>query len=66
MNDSAEKKSGLGLISYIWTEWISTFLVLLLLLLTLVIGTGEMIHGQMLRIGERLYGDEKIGMQYSF
>ncbi|KAF5308476.1 hypothetical protein FQR65_LT18121 [Abscondita terminalis] len=25
-----------------------------------------MIHGQMLRLGERLYGDEKIGMQYSF
>ncbi|MDM1758284.1 MULTISPECIES: TRAP transporter large permease subunit [Acinetobacter] len=66
MNDSAENKSGLGLIGRIWTEGISTFLVLLLLLLTLLIGTGEMIHGQMLRIGERLYGDEKIGMQYSF
>ena len=66
MNDSTEKKSGLGLIGRIWTEGISTFLVLLLLLLTLLIGTGEMIHGQMLRIGERLYGDEKIGMQYSF
>lgn len=34
--------------------------------MTLLIGTGEMIHGQMLRMGERLYGDEKIGMQYSF
>lgn len=26
----------------------------------------EMIHGQLLRIGERLYGDPAIGMQYSF
>ncbi len=25
-----------------------------------------MIHGQLLRIGERLYGDPAIGMQYSF
>ena len=25
-----------------------------------------MIHGQMLRVGERLYGDETTGMQYSF
>ncbi|MEF9956805.1 MAG: TRAP transporter large permease subunit, partial [Acinetobacter sp.] len=36
------------------------------LLMTLLIGTGEMIHGQMLRVGERLYGDETTGMQYSF
>ena len=52
--------------SRIWTEWISTCSILALLLLTLVIGTGEMIHGQLLRIGESLYGDEKVGMQYSF
>lgn len=26
----------------------------------------EMIHGQLLRIGERLYGDPATGMQYSF
>lgn len=26
----------------------------------------EMIHGQLLRIGERLYGDPASGMQYSF
>ena len=25
-----------------------------------------MIHGQMLRLGENLYGDPKTGMQYSF
>lgn len=66
MQEPSKKRSGLGLLSYIWTEWISAFTILLLLLLTLIIGTGEMIHGQMLRIGESLYGDEKIGMQYSF
>ena len=66
MQEPSKKRSGLGLLSYIWTEWISAFTILLLLLLTLIIGTGEMIHGQMLRLGESLYGNEKIGMQYSF
>ncbi|HAK13927.1 MAG TPA: hypothetical protein DCM33_06305, partial [Acinetobacter radioresistens] len=61
-----QKQTGLGRLSYIWTEWISTFVILVLLLLTLVIGTGEMIHGQLLRMGERLYGDPASGMQYSF
>lgn len=66
MQKPTKKKSGLGLLSHIWTEWISAFTILLLLLLTLIIGTGEMIHGQMLRLGENLYGDPKTGMQYSF
>ena len=66
MQKPTQKRSGLGLLSYIWTEWISAFTILLLLLLTLIIGTGEMIHGQMLRLGENLYGDPKTGMQYSF
>ncbi|EPG41638.1 TRAP transporter large permease subunit [Acinetobacter colistiniresistens] len=66
MQHDEQKKSGLGLLSYIWTEWISTFVILFLLLMTLIIGTGEMIHGQLLRMGERLYGDPAIGMQYSF
>ncbi len=66
MQNDAQNRSGLGLLRYIWTEWISTFVVLILLLLTLVIGTGEMIHGQLLRMGERLYGDPATGMQYSF
>ena len=57
---------GMAKLGYIWNEWISTFMVLVLLLLTLIIGTGEMIHGQLLRMGETLYGDEKIGIQYSF
>ena len=66
MQNDENSRSGLGLLRYIWTEWISTFVILLLLLLTLIIGTGEMIHGQLLRVGERLYGNEDIGMQYSF
>ena len=66
MQNAEQNRSGIGLLSYIWNEWISTFVVLILLLLTLIIGTGEMIHGQLLRTGERLYGNEAIGMQYSF
>lgn len=66
MSENKQKNPTQSWLSRIWTEWISTFSILALLLLTLVIGTGEMIHGQLLRIGESLYGDEKIGMQYSF
>ena len=66
MQNDQEKKSGLARLGYIWNDWISTFIILALLLITLLIGTGEMIHGQMLRMGERLYGDPASGMQYSF
>lgn len=65
-NDTQNRSGIVGLLRYFWTEWISTLVVLILLLLTLIIGTGEMIHGQLLRTGERLYGNESIGMQYSF
>ena len=66
MSENLEKQTFMGRLSSFWNNWISTFSILALLLLTLVIGTGEMIHGQLLRIGESLYGNEKIGMQYSF
>ena len=66
MQNDQEKKSGFARLGYILNDWISTFIILALLLITLLIGTGEMIHGQMLRVGERLYGDETTGMQYSF
>ncbi|WP_277559974.1 TRAP transporter large permease subunit [Acinetobacter beijerinckii] len=66
MQNDQENKSGLARLGYIWNDWISTFIILALLLMTLLIGTGEMIHGQMLRMGERLYGDQTTGMQYSF
>lgn len=58
--------NGLAWLANQWNSWISTFSVMLLLLLTLIIGTGEMIHGQMLRVGEAIYGDSKGTMQYSF
>ncbi len=48
------------------TEWLSTLPVFLLLVLTLIIGTGEMIHGQLLRTGEKLFGDAEHGIQYSY
>lgn len=66
MSENKQQNATPNWFSRIWTEWISTFSILALLLLTLVIGTGEMIHGQLLRIGESLYGDPKTGMQYSF
>ena len=66
MHNNGQRRSGLALLRHIWTEWISTFVILILLLLTLIIGTGEMVHGQLLRMGERLYGDPATGMQYSF
>ena len=37
MQNDDQNRSGLGLLRYIWTEWISTFVVLVLLLLTLII-----------------------------
>lgn len=55
-----------GLFKRSWSEWLSTLPIFLLLILTLIIGTGEMIHGQLLRAGEKLYGDPATGVQYSF
>ena len=46
------------------SEWFSSLPVLALLLLTLIIGTGEMLHGQLLRIGERSFGDPASNVQY--
>ena len=46
------------------SEWFSSLPVLALLLLTLVIGTGEMLHGQLLRMGERMFGAPTTNVQY--
>ncbi|MES2917770.1 MAG: TRAP transporter large permease subunit [Pseudomonadota bacterium] len=46
------------------TEWLLTLPIFSLLLLTLIIGTGEYFHGQLLRTGENLFGDQKSGVQY--
>ncbi len=47
-----------------WLEWFSSLPVFVLLMLTLIIGTGEMIHGQLLRMGEKIFGDPAAGVQY--
>lgn len=45
-------------------EWLSSLPIFSLLLLTLIIGTGEMVHGQLLRLGERMFGDPSNQVQY--
>ncbi len=57
--------TGAGTATKVFNKF-STLAIFLLLVLTLIFGTGEMIHGQLLRIGEKLYGDPSTGMQYSF
>ena len=46
------------------SEWLSSLPIFSLLLLTLIIGTGEMVHGQLLRLGERMFGDPEKQVQY--
>lgn len=45
-------------------EWLFSLPIFSLLLLTLIIGTGEMVHGQLLRLGERMFGDPAHNVQY--
>ena len=45
-------------------EWFSSLPVFALLLLTLIIGTGEMVHGQLLKLGEHMFGDPQAHVQY--
>ncbi|HEX5359753.1 MAG TPA: TRAP transporter large permease subunit [Fluviicoccus sp.] len=47
-----------------FVEWLISLPVFILLILTLVIGAGEMVHGQLLRMGEKLFGDPATGVQY--
>lgn len=46
------------------SEWLLTLPIFCLLVLTLVIGTGEMFHGQLLRMGENIFGSSQAGIQY--
>jgi TRAP-type C4-dicarboxylate transport system permease large subunit len=41
-------------------EWFSSLPVFVLLLLTLIVGTGEMVHGQLLKLGEHMFGDAQV------
>ena len=45
-------------------EWLIGLPTIALLLLVLVIGTGEMLHGQLLRMGESMFGNAETGVQY--
>lgn len=45
-------------------EWLVSLPVILLLLFTLVIGTGEMVHSQLLKLGETMFGEPAKGLQY--
>ncbi|MCC2638339.1 MAG: transporter [Moraxellaceae bacterium] len=60
----AGNKQGPKLLGRSPTEWLLSLPIFALLLLTLIIGTGEYFHGQMLRMGENLFGDQKAGVQY--
>jgi len=45
-------------------QWLVGLPTISLLLLVLVIGTGEMIHGQLLKLGETMFGDKTDHVQY--
>ena len=66
MQTNPTSESNSGFLNRTWLEWFSTLPIFLILILTLIIGTGEMIHGQLLRVGEKLYGDPATGIQYSY
>lgn len=58
-NPSSSKFMGRTLL-----EWFSSLPVFAILLLTLIIGTGEMVHGQLLKLGESMFGDNANQVQY--
>ena len=45
-------------------DWLIGLPTMMLLMLVLVIGTGEMIHGQLLRLGESMFGDPANQVKY--
>ncbi len=53
-----------GLLNRTPLEWLSSLPVFCLLVLTLVISTGEMLHGRMLNMGEALFGKPAEQVQY--
>lgn len=53
-----------GLLNRTPLEWLSSLPVFCLLVLTLVISTGEMLHGRMLNLGEAMFGKPSEQVQY--
>lgn len=50
--------------STIWADWFANLPTISLLILILVISTGEMMHGQLLKVGESLFNDSAQQIQY--
>ncbi len=46
------------------TEWFVSLPTIVMLLLVLVISTGELVHGRLLATGEAMFGDKSQGIQY--
>ena len=44
-------------------EWFSSLPVFIMLMLTVIIGTGEMVHGQRLKFGESMFGNPATQVQ---
>lgn len=63
MNDTAPAPST-KILGRTFSEWFATLPVFLLLILTLALGTSEMMHGQLLRFGEVLFGKPEAQVQY--
>lgn len=64
MSHGATTSGGPKILGRTLNEWLLSLPIFSLLILTLVIGTGEMFHGQLLRMGENIFGDPKSGVQY--
>ncbi len=47
-----------------WADWCLTLPTVMLLVLILIISTGEMVHGQLLKLGESLFRDQAHQIQY--
>lgn len=47
-----------------WSDWFANLPTIALLILILVISTGEMVHGQLLKLGESMFRDPAQGVQY--
>lgn len=58
------RANGSGFLNRTPLEWLSSLPVFCLLVLTLVISTGEMLHGRMLHLGEALFGKPAEQVQY--
>jgi TRAP-type C4-dicarboxylate transport system permease large subunit len=64
MSHAAADDSGWKFLGRTATEWFVSLPTIVMLMLVLVISTGELIHGRLLATGEALFGDKAQGIQY--